>query len=81
MTQLTEEQQSQQRGLTLISALINFVDWLDSEGLLKPMPEQECAQLVLKFFDAHSRGQNYFMQAEQIMEILGAPFEGEVGRD
>lgn len=81
MIQLTDEQQSQQRGLTLISALVNFADWLDSEGLLKSLPEQERARLVLKFFDVHTRGGNYFMQAEQIMEVLGTPFQGEVDHD
>lgn len=73
----TEQQQQRQRGLTLISALINFVDWLYSDGLLSVEDERERAQLVLRFFDAHSRGENYFMQAEQIMEILSKPFQEE----
>lgn len=68
----------EQRGLTLISALINFVDWLYSDGLLPVEDERERAQLVLKFFDAHAKGENYFMQAEQIMEILGQPFKENV---
>lgn len=68
---------SEQCGLMLISALINFADWLDSEGLLTELPEIERAQLVLKFFDAHQKGENYFMQAKQIMEILGQPFAKE----
>lgn len=62
----------QQRGLMLISALINFVDWLDRERLLRPrLSDKERAKLVLKFFDAHQKGENYFLQAEQIVEILG----------
>lgn len=65
---------TEQRGLTLISALINFVDWLNREGLLRSLPDQERARLVLKFFDAHTKGENYFLQAERIMEILGEPF-------
>lgn len=68
-------EKAEQRGLTLISALINFADWLHAEGLLTVNDERERAQLVLKFFDAHSEGENYFMQAEQIMEILGKPFQ------
>lgn len=70
-----EQKQQEQRGLTLISALVNFADWLHAEGLLSVNDERERAQLVLKFFDAHSRGENYFMQADQIMEILGQPFQ------
>lgn len=31
------------RGLMLISALINFVDWLDGERLLKRLPDGERA--------------------------------------
>lgn len=65
------------RGLMLISALINFVDWLDGEGLLKRLPDRERARLVLKFFDAHQPGENYFLQATQIAEILGEPFAKE----
>lgn len=71
----------ERRGLTLISALINFVDWLDRKQLLPRLSEQERARLVLKFFDAHSTGENYFMQAEQIMEILGQPFSAEATND
>lgn len=70
----TAQQQQQQRGLTLISALINFADWLESQGELTAT-EHDRGQLVLKFLDAHSKGENYFMQAEQIMEILGKPFQ------
>lgn len=64
----------QQRGLVIISALINFVDWLHAEDLIAVDNEQERARLVLKFLDAHSKGENYFMQAEQIAKILGSPF-------
>ena len=72
---MTPEQNSEQRGLTLISALINFADWLHAEGLLITSGERKRARLVLKFFDAHSEGESYFLQAEQIMEILGKPFQ------
>lgn len=68
---------SEQRGLTLISALINFVDWLDREGLIDVPDETKRARLVTQFFDAHAKGENYFLQAEQIMEIIGAPFQEE----
>lgn len=74
---LEGRESDQLRGLTLISALINFVDWLDRGGLLKSLPERERARLVLQFFDAHQHGENYFLQAEQIMEILGEPFVRE----
>lgn len=73
--------EDEQRGLTLISALINFVDWLHSKDLLAIEDERDRARLVLKFFDAHSEGENYFMQAEQIMEILGQPFSAEATND
>lgn len=65
-----------QRGMVILSALINFVDWLDSEEILQ-LPEQERGELVKRFLDAHQTGENYFMQAEQIAEALGVPFEGE----
>lgn len=71
---MTPEQSNEQRGLTLISALINFVDWLDAQGELC-VSEHDRGQLVLQFLAAHSKGENYFMQAEQIMEILGQPFQ------
>lgn len=74
---MSELSDDKQRGLTLISALINFVDWLDREGLLKSLSDRERARLVLQFFDAHQPGEHYFMQAEQIMEILGEPFAKE----
>lgn len=73
---MTDEQQ---RGLTLISALINFIDWLDREGLIDVPDEKKRAQLVTQFFDAHTKGEHYFLQAEQIMEILGVPFQ-EAGK-
>lgn len=66
---------NKKRGLVIMSALINFVDWLHSEGLLPIDDEHERAQLILKFLAAHSAGENYFMKAEQIAEILSIPFE------
>ena len=65
----------QQRGLVIISALINFADWLNAEGLLDAT-EYDRGQLVLRFLAAHSAGENYFMQADQIAEMLGKPFQG-----
>ena len=63
-----------QRGLVVMSALINFVDWLDAEGVLVTNVEPR-TKLVLEFLDAHSEGETYFMQAEQVAEILGIPFQ------
>lgn len=73
---------AEQRGLMIISALINFADWLDAQDLLVEQVsghanERPRAQLILDFLKAHSEGENYFMQAEQIAEILGAPFQGQ----
>lgn len=69
--------EDQHRGLVIMSVLINFVDWLDRKQLLPRLSETERGKLVLKFLDAHSKGENYFMQAEQIAEILGEPFQGD----
>lgn len=61
-----------QRGLVVMSALINFIDWLDREQYLDS--RQERGEIVKEFLDAHQDGQNYFMQAEQIADALGIPF-------
>lgn len=76
---MTTEDTTRQRGLVIISALINFIDWLDREGKLT-VPEAERGKLVMAFLSAHQDGTNYFMQAEQIAERLGAPLEDEAGR-
>lgn len=83
--QQTEARQDQQRGLAIMSALINFVDWLHAQGVLvtnvpEPKAAQLRGQLVLGFLNAHSEGENYFMQAEHIAERLGEPFR-EVDHD
>lgn len=65
-----------QRGLVIMSALINFVDWLDAEGVVTTT-ERGRGELVKRFLDAHQEGENYFMQAEQIANILGVPFSEE----
>ncbi len=72
----TTEPTVEQSGLMLISALINFVDWLDTQGVLvsnqpEPRASRLRAKLVKDFLAAHSEGENYLMQAEQIAEILG----------
>lgn len=64
----------QQRGLVILSALINYTDWLDREGLL-PLSERQRGELVKRFLDAHQEGNNYFMQAEQIADALAVPFQ------
>jgi chemotaxis signal transduction protein len=64
-----------QRGLVILSALINFVDWLDREDVIDIDDERERARLVIKFLNAHVEGENYCMQAAQIAEILGVPFQ------
>jgi hypothetical protein len=70
---------TRQRGLVIISALINFIDWLDAENVVQ-LPEKQRAELVLQFLRAHNDGENYFMQAEQIAEILGQPFQEDSNR-
>lgn len=71
-----------QRGLVIISVLLNFADWLDAQGVLvtnvsKSRAAQLRGELVKDFLAAHSEGENYFMQAEQIAERLAIPFEGD----
>lgn len=70
----------EKRGLVILSALINFVDWLNAQGVLvtnvsEPEAERLRGQLVLEFLKAHAESENYFMQADQIAEMLGAPFQ------
>lgn len=67
-------QSTRQRGLVIISVLINFIDWLNSEGVVQ-LSERKRGELVKQFLDAHQEGENYFLQAEQVAEILGVPFQ------
>lgn len=75
---MTQIDSTQQRGLVIISALLNYVDWLDSQGKMIPgISKHDRGQLVLQFLASHSEGQNYFMQADDIAKRLGEPFQGD----
>lgn len=68
-----------QRGLVIISALLNFVDWLHTPGI--PIGnKRKRGELVKQFLASHSEGKNYFIQADDIAERLGVPF-AEVGKE
>ena len=70
---------NQQRGLVIISALLNFIDWLEAQDMLtvSPLAGQERAELVKLFLHLHSDKMGYFKQADEIAGRLGAPFERE----
>jgi hypothetical protein len=68
-----------QRGLVIMSALLNFIDWLGTQGVLVTnVPEVEAEQLrgklVLEFLKSHSESDGYFKQADDIAKRLGEPF-------
>lgn len=65
---------ARERGLVIISALLNFIDYLNSQGLMV-LPEEDRGETVLQFLGAHSDDQNYFMCAERIAEQLGIPLK------
>lgn len=67
------------RGLVIISALLNFTDWMNKESKLSLMhySKKERGKLVREFLEAHSEGKNYFMCAEDIAKRLGVPFNAE----
>jgi hypothetical protein len=64
----------EQRGLVIISVLMNFVDWLDKENVIALSPKDR-AGLVKLFLETHSGEKNYFLCAEDIAERLGVPFK------
>lgn len=74
---MTSNTKQEQQGLMLISALINFTDWMASEKhpLVAGLSDMDRAMLVKDFFACHAEGESYFMQAEQIAKILGGPFK------
>lgn len=63
-----------ERGLVIMSALLNFVDYLNAENIIS-QTETDRGQLVLRFLESHSNGENYFMCAEEIAERLCQPFQ------
>lgn len=67
----------EQRGLVVMSALLNFVDWLDNSKGVIHLPEKERGALIVEFLESHSEGENYFKQAEEIAERLSGPFKKE----
>ena len=63
-----------QRGLAIISALLNFTDYLESRRIITHN-EQRRGELVREFLEAHSKEHNYFRCADDIAQQLGVPFE------
>jgi len=64
------------RGMVIMSALINFVDWLSATELYPfTIEEKDKGMLVREFLASHSEGKNYFMQAEDIASRLEVPFK------
>lgn len=62
--------EDQLRGLVIISALLNFVDWLNSQDYLTIYGEAERGKLVVSFLESHSKDKNYFLQASDIAKRL-----------
>lgn len=71
------EWRTQNSGLIIISALLNFADYLRDQHLLM-VSEQGGGKLVMKFLDGHSHEKTYLKKGEDIAKRLGVPFE-EVG--
>ena len=65
---------NQERGLVIISALLNFVDYLEKRSIITHN-EQRRGELIREFLESHSPENNYFMCAEDIAKRLGVPFE------
>lgn len=65
----------EERGLVILSCLLNFIDWLDiNEQTSIPFTKERRGELVLEFLTTHSKGTNYYLQAEDIAARLGVPF-------
>lgn len=63
----------EQRGLVVMSALVNFVDWCDKPICL--LSKKERGKMVLDFLSQHSKEKNHFLQAESIAKRLAIPFK------
>lgn len=61
-----------ERGLVIMSALLNFVDYLNSQQLLI-IPEKTRGKLVIEFLEDHSDKRHCFRQATDIAARLGVP--------
>lgn len=66
--------ENEQRGLVIISVLINFVDYLEKRRIITHN-ETRRSELVREFLASHSNEKNYFMSADEIAKKLGVPFE------
>lgn len=66
----------EQNGLVIISALINFVDWMADEHILLANRHQR-GEMVKRFLTSHSTDINYIKQADDIAKRLGVPFQSE----
>jgi hypothetical protein len=63
------------RGLTIISVLLNFVDWVKVHPQL--LSEKERGKLVVEFLESHSTEKSHLLKAEDICKRLEIPFLGE----
>lgn len=66
-----------ERGLVIMSALINFMDYLESQGILTDLSPKTKGKIIKEFLESHSSKRNYFLQAEDIAERLSIPFKNE----
>lgn len=65
----------EERGLVILSCLLNFIDWMDEHDQTRiPFTKEARGQFVLKFLSSHSNGKNYYLQANDIAARLGIPF-------
>jgi hypothetical protein len=70
----TDPKVIEHRGLVIMSALVNFIDWLYDETDVIRSTESDGGQLVRQFLESHSDKRNYFVCADEITERLGEPF-------
>ncbi len=68
---------TQNSGLVIISAMLNFADYLRDKRLLI-VSEKGAGKLVKEFLEGHSSEKTYLKRGEDIAKRLGVPFE-EVG--
>ena len=63
-----------ERGLVILSALVNFIDWMDGQDVTRmPFTKQKRGEIVLEFLKDNSDGRHCFKQATDIAARLGVP--------
>lgn len=71
---MKREDTDTERGLVIISALINFIDYLDEKNQTRiPFTKQKRGDIVLDFLQDHSDKRHCFKQASDIAARLGVP--------